>query len=115
MQIDDADNEHQENPEEDDDPWPEWNPQVFVPINQQNQVPQHLDVPQHSLDLDLSSSSMRFLRATGPDISLDDLFQDLHSDSSSSSSSDASSAINEDPLRFSATLSHYAINFTVPQ
>jgi len=45
MQIDDADNEHQENPEEDDDPWPEWNPQVFVPINQQNQVPQHLAVP----------------------------------------------------------------------
>ena len=45
MQVDEEDEDQPENLTADDDPWPEWNPQVFVPINQQNQVPQHLAVP----------------------------------------------------------------------
>ena len=73
---------------------------MFALINQQNQLPQHHDVPQHSMDFDLSGSSMQFLRATGLDISLAELFQDLNSDSSSSTSSDATLVPNEGPLRF---------------
>ena len=92
MQVDEEDDEQPENLATDDDPWPKWNPQVFAPLNQQNQVPQHPDVPQHSMDIDLSGSSMCFLRATGPDISLEELYQALQNDSSSSTSSDASSA-----------------------
>ena len=92
MQVDEEDEDQPENLTADDDPWPEWNPQVFAPLNLQNQVPQHPDVPQHSMEIDLSGSSMCFLRATGPDISLEELYQALQNDSSSSTSSDASSA-----------------------
>lgn len=69
------------------------------------QVPQHPDVPQHLLDLDLSSSSMRFLRANGPDIKIHEVWQ-LSDDSSSSS--DASSNMTEERARFIAARSHCA-------
>jgi len=71
------------------------------------QPPQHPEFPQHIMDLDLSGSSMSFLRANGPDISLDDVF----GDSSSSSSSDATSIPlenEENLLRFLAAQSHCA-------
>ena len=112
MQDDDMDvDEEMEAP--DDDPWPEWNPAVFVANNQQEQVPQHPNLPQpnlppHLMDLDLSSSTMSFLRASGPDIPLEDVFQDLQSDSGSSTSSDASSVQVEDHARFLAARSHCA-------
>jgi len=60
------------------------------------------------MDIDLSSSTMSFLRATGPDISLEDVFQDILSESRSSSSSDASSTPNEDQVIFMAMQSHCA-------
>ena len=60
------------------------------------------------MDIDLSRSSMPFLRVTGPGISVEELFQALQNDSSSSTSNDASSAFDEESLRFSATLSHCA-------
>jgi hypothetical protein len=58
--------------EDKEDPWPEWNPAIPV-VPEPQQPPQHLVVPQYFIDLDLSSSSMRFLRASGPDISLDEV------------------------------------------
>ena len=49
---------------------------------------------------------MHFLRATGPDINISEVFQGLSSgDSSSSTSSDASSGINEEVAHFNATQS----------
>lgn len=66
---------------------------------------QHPDVPQHLMDLDLPSSSMRFLRGEGPDIELDQLLIEMQSDDSSSSS-DASFV--PDRARFLASLQHYA-------
>lgn len=69
---------------------------------------QHLAVPQHLMDLDMSSSSMCFLRGKGPDISLDQILQDLQTDDSSSSSSDVSSGLNEDWVRFLAAQQHCA-------
>lgn len=48
------------------EPWPAWNPNVFVGDNmaQNNQanieVPQHPVIPQHHIDMDLLGSSMRF-------------------------------------------------------
>lgn len=91
-------------------PWPAWNLAVFVGDNVkiQNQVMQHPVAPQHLMDLDLSSSSMRFLRGEGPNISLDQLLIDLQLDDSSSSSSDASSVLDEDRARFVASLQHCA-------
>jgi hypothetical protein len=58
--------------EDKEDPWPEWNPAIPV-VTEPQQPPQHLVVPQYFIDLDLSSSSMSFLRASGPDISLDEV------------------------------------------
>jgi hypothetical protein len=52
------------------------------------------------MDLNLSGSSMRFLRANGPDLNLDEVFQGIFSNEDSSSSSDATSPLNEDMLRF---------------
>jgi len=62
--------------------------------NNQNPDP---EIRHHVMDLDLSGSSMEFLRATGPDIAIDDVFQ---REDSSSSSSDATSRLNEEMLRF---------------
>jgi hypothetical protein len=56
----------------------------------------------------MSGSSLRFLRATGVDIALEDVFNGIQSDSSSSSSSDASSPLDESLARFLATQSHCA-------
>jgi hypothetical protein len=56
----------------------------------------------------MSGSSLRFLRATGVDIDLEDVFNGIQSDSSSSSSSDASSPLDESLARFLATQSHCA-------
>jgi hypothetical protein len=52
------------------------------------------------MDLNRSGSYMRFLRANGPDLNLDDVFQGIFSDEDSSSSSDATSPLNEDLLGF---------------
>jgi hypothetical protein len=89
--------------EEDEDPWPEWNltlpaapePHPLAPVQ---------NLPQHFIDLDLSSSSMRFLRASGPDISLDAVLQSSSSEDSSSSS-DATSLLDENQARFLAAQS----------
>lgn len=54
--------------------WPAWEP---APVQQQPevvQVPQHPLHPQDSLDIDLSGSSMRFLRATDSNIPVDMIF-----------------------------------------
>jgi hypothetical protein len=79
--------------EDEDDPWLEWNPAIPT-VPEQQQPPHHPAFPQHFIDLDLSNSSMRFLRATGPDISLDDALQGSVSDDNSSSS-DATSIPDE--------------------
>jgi hypothetical protein len=81
--------------------WPAWNPAVFVVDNGQ-QIPQHPAVPQDHLDLELSGSSMHFLRGVGLEIDLDEVFQNI-SDDGSSSSSDASSVPVEERARFVAT------------
>lgn len=65
-------------------------------------IPQHPAIPQDHLDLNLSGSSMRFLRGEGPNLSLDELFENISSDDSSSSSSDALSASVEEHARFAA-------------
>lgn len=70
-------------------------------------IPQHPDVPQDDLDLNLSGSSMRFLSGDDPDLSLDQLF-DAIVDEDSSSSSDASSAPIEERARFAAAQSRCA-------
>jgi hypothetical protein len=86
--------------EDEDDPWPEWNPaNPVVPVVQQ--PPHHPAFPQYFIDLDLSSSLMRFLRATGPDISLDEVLQGSGSNGSSTSS-DASSTPDENQACFLA-------------
>ena len=59
------------------------------------------------VDLDLSGSSMEFLRANGPDIAIDEVFGGIQSDGSSSSS-DASSPLNEDMIRFIVAQNHCA-------
>lgn len=68
---------------------------------------QHPAVPQDHLDLELSGSSMRFLRGDGSDISLDHLLENI-SDDSSSSSSDATSVSMDDHARFAAAQSQCA-------
>jgi hypothetical protein len=65
-------------------------------------VPKHPAVPQDHLDLDLSGLSLRFLRGSGPDISLDDILGSNATDDGSSSSSYASSAQVEDCAHFAA-------------
>lgn len=71
--------------------WALWNPTVFIANNDQPgvqqgiQIPQLPAVPQDLLNLDLSGSSMRFLRANGPNIAIDEVFQTDLEDSSSSS------------------------------
>jgi hypothetical protein len=52
------------------------------------------------MDLDLSGSSMQFLRANGPYIALDDVFQALSDDNSSSSYSSDATSMDENMLRF---------------
>ena len=92
--------------DEEDNGWPAWNPAVFAADNGQP-IPQHPQVPQDHLDLDLSGSSMRFLRGDGPNISLDQVFENI-SDDSNSSSSDATSQVLEDRARFAADQSRCA-------
>lgn len=65
------------------------------------QINQHPDVPQDHIDLELSGSSMRFLRGDGPDLSLHEVFQILSEDGSSSSS-DALSELVEEHASFAA-------------
>jgi hypothetical protein len=111
-QDDNADNAD----DEADDPWPAWDPVILPDQNlaaQQQaeeppQLPQHPEAPQDLIDIDMSGSSLRFLRATGVDIALEDVFNGIQSDSSSSSSSDASSPLDESLARFLATQSHCA-------
>lgn len=78
MDIDDPndDMEIKEEEEDQDDHWPAWDhavPNNVANVNG-NQIPQHPNVPQHFIDLDLSGSSMRFLRAQGPDIAIEEVF-----------------------------------------
>lgn len=93
MEEDEADNE-----------WPAWNPAIFTADNGPV-VPQHPAIPQDHLDVDLSGSSMRFLRGDGPDISLEDVLATNVSDDGSSSSSEATSTQVEDHARFVAAQS----------
>jgi hypothetical protein len=79
--------------EDEEDPCPKWNPAIPAEPELQ-QLPQHLELPQHFIDLDLSSSSMRFLRASDPNISLDKVLQGFSSNDRSSSS-DATSIPDE--------------------
>ncbi|RLN03558.1 hypothetical protein C2845_PM13G06880 [Panicum miliaceum] len=77
---------------------PEWPPEVQMAENapQEQQVPQHPDVPQDTISFDKSGSTAQYLRAHGPDITLniDDIFRGTIQ-SSSSSSNDASSVHQE--------------------
>lgn len=92
--------------DEGDVEWPAWNPQIFMVDNAQP-VPQHPYVPQDHLDLNMSGSSMHFLRGEGPDLSLDKEFQAI-TDEDSSSSSDASSTLVEERACFVAAQSRCA-------
>jgi hypothetical protein len=89
--------------EDDEYPWPEWNSTIPDVLESQPPAPIQ-NLPQHFIDLDLSSSSMRFLRASGPDISLDAVLQSSSSNDSSSSS-DATSLLDENQARFLAAQS----------
>jgi hypothetical protein len=71
-------------------------PQPPHPQQQNNALQDPPDV----MDLDLSGSSMQFLRANGTDIALDDVFQALSDDNSSSSSSSDATSMDESMLRF---------------
>ena len=84
--------------DEDDDPKEELDEEFFEDANgnMQNQEPQ---VHHQEVDLDMSGSSMEFLRANGPDVAIDEVFEGIQSDGSSSSS-DVSSPLNEDMIRF---------------
>jgi hypothetical protein len=117
MQIDDDENDMEADEEPDaepegGEPWPQWDPTIFVGDNVQGnqvqtpQIPQHPSIPQDLLDLDLSGSSVRFLRGEGPNIAIDEVIQ-LGSDDSSSPS-DASPVPNADRARFIAAQSHCA-------
>ena len=86
--------------DEADDEWPAWNPAVFAADNGQV-LHQHPQFPQDHLDLELSGSSMRFLRGDGTDISLDRVLEGISVEDGSSSSSDASSTL-VDRARFAA-------------
>ena len=87
--------------DEADDEWPAWNPAVFAADNGQV-LHQHPQFPQDHLDLELSGSSMRFLRGDGTDISLDRVLEGISVEDGSSSSSDASPTLVEDRARFAA-------------
>ena len=98
----------EEDQDQDEDGWPAWDPAIFAADQpqQHGQNAEQAPPPQHFIDLDMSGSSMHFLRATGPDINISEVFQGLSSgDSSSSTSSDASSGINEEVAHFNATQS----------
>jgi hypothetical protein len=94
--------------------WQPWDPAVFVVDNgqnqQQNQLPEHPVFPQHTLELNLSGSSMRFLRANGPDIAIEEVMQPASDDSSSTS--DATSEEVVVRARFDAVMSLCA-NITI--
>lgn len=79
--------------------WPAWEP-VSVQAQQPpaDAVPQHSLFPQDMIDIDRSGSSMRFLRANGPDIPLNWVLG-ADSDEDSSSSSDATSILLEQELK----------------
>jgi hypothetical protein len=89
--------------EDEEKPWSEWNP--AIPDAPEPQLlALNPELPQHFIDLDLSSSSMRFLRASGPDISLEEVLQGSSSDDSSSLS-DATSLLDENQVCFLAAQS----------
>lgn len=92
MQIDGEDNE--------DNGWPAWNPAIFAADNG-HAIPQHPAQPQDLLELELSGSSMRFLRGDGPDISLDQVLDNANGDDSSSSSN-VTSELADEHARFVA-------------
>ena len=73
---------------EGDQLWQPWDPAVFVADNGQ----QHAS-PQHTMDLNLSGSSMRFLRANGPDIAIEEVMQPASEDSSSTSDAASDEAV----------------------
>jgi len=66
-------NHVQHNEDEDDDPEEEFDEEFFEDAdgNMLNEEPQ---VQHQEVDLDLSGSSMEFLRANGPDIAIDEVF-----------------------------------------
>lgn len=86
--------------EVDDNEWLAWNLAIFANDNGQV-VPHHPNDPGSSR-LDLSGSSMRFLRGDGPDISLEQAFNDIVASDGSSSSSDATSNLAEECPCFTA-------------
>lgn len=106
---------HQANPEEADPmeedevdvEWPDWNSAIFAAVNGHN-VPQLPDEPQDHLDLNLSGSSLRFLRGDGPDISLDQVFDNAAAGDGSSSSSGATSGSIEERAPFAVAQSRCA-------
>jgi hypothetical protein len=65
-----------------------------------NEVDDQGQLEHDVLDLDMSRSSMQFLRANGPNIDLNEVFRGIDSDGNSSSSSDATS-FDEEMLIFS--------------
>jgi hypothetical protein len=84
--------------------WQPWDPTVFVANNgvsvqapgaqeAADHIPQHPQVPQHLMDLDLSGSLMKFLRENGPDIQIEEVM--LPFDGSPSSSDATSIQIDE--------------------
>lgn len=90
MDVDEADNE-----------WSAWNPAIFAAGNAQG-IPQHPDFPQDHIDLELSGSSMCFLRGDGSDLSMEQNFEEITAAEDSSSSSDATSNTMEEKARFIA-------------
>ena len=73
--------------------------QAPLEIEEQVIVLRHMVLPQDLIDVDHSGSSMRFLRAFGPDIPMD--LVDLSYDDSSSSHG-TTSPLDEDAFKFLA-------------
>ena len=77
--------------------WQPWDPTIFVADNDQNQqqdqLPEHPAFPQHIMELNLYGSSMRFLRANGPDIAIEEVMHPTSDDSSSTSDAASKEAV----------------------
>jgi hypothetical protein len=85
--------------DEEQNEWPVWNLAILA-ADGLNFL-HHPANPQDHLDLELSRSSMQFLRGEGPDISLNQALVNADSDGSSSSS-DATSGMVEEQVRSTA-------------
>src|SRR5438105_37953 len=80
-----GDQQEDEEAEMDEDDWIVHNPAIHV-VDNMMQVPHHPDQEQDEISFDQSGSTMRYLRASGPNIPIDFTIQSTSSDYDSGSS-----------------------------